>query len=303
MNMIQKMKIRIAIVGVIFLLGILGFDIIESVPYLPLKEWSQDLIAWLNKNLDSVFSSISFLVNLLFTPIKTFLLTTPPFIIFGLVLFLGWLLGGWRLTLFIAFALAFIGGMEYWEASMKTLSLVITAAILALIIGIPFGILKAHSKTASVLLDPVLDFMQTMPLFVYLIPAVLFFSIGNVSGIISTIIFATPPAVRLTALGIEQIPKEMLEAGKAFGASANQLLMKVEIPLAMPSIMAGVNQTIMLALSMVVVAALVGAEGLGGEVVRGIQRLQVGQGIASGVAVVLLAMILDRLTKGAWKKK
>jgi len=191
--------------------------------------------------------------------------------------------------------------MGYFNEMMTTLSLVATSTLLALVIGIPVGIAKAHSTILSTIVDPALDFMQTMPLFVYLIPVVLFFSIGNVPGIIATFVFATPPAVRLTALGIQQIPNGLLEAGHAFGATPWQFLTKVEIPLAMPSIMAGVNQTIMLALSMVVIASMVGAQGLGLIVYNSITRLNVGAGIASGIGIVLLAMILDRLTRTVWR--
>jgi ABC-type proline/glycine betaine transport system permease subunit len=272
-------------------------DFFGTKPTIPVEDWAEALIGWLNVNLDFLFGIIAFVIEGLLVPLHFVLLEVSPIVVIAVVAAAAWYFTGWRISLFIAAALLLIGGMGYWEASMITLSLVLVAALLAVAIGIPLGIVKAHVTFANTLLEPVLDFMQTMPLFVYLIPAVLFFSIGNVSGVVATIIFATPPAVRLTALGIEQIPKSFQEAGQAFGASAMQMLWKVEIPLAMPSIMAGVNQTIMLALSMVVVAALVGAEGLGSEVVRGIQRLQVGQGIASGIAVVLLAMILDRLSR------
>lgn len=276
-------------------------DVFGNTAYLPVQIWAKDAINWLNENLGPAFDGIAFAIETVLDPLRFFLLDSSPIVVFIALALAAWYLGGFKVALFVAGAMALISAMGYWTASMFTLSLVLAATLFALVLGIPLGIFKAHSRLFDALLSPVLDFMQTMPLFVYLIPAVLFFGIGNVSGVVATIIFATPPAVRLTSLGIEQIPKEMREAGRAFGASPLQLLAKVEIPLAMPSIMAGVNQTIMLALSMVVVAALVGAEGLGGEVVRGIQRLQVGQGIASGIAVVLLAMILDRLTRKAWK--
>jgi glycine betaine/proline transport system permease protein len=278
-------------------------DFFGTTAHIPVQDWAKSFIDWLNTNFDALFGIIVFVVEGVLQPLNFLLLEISPLVVFAALLFPALYFAGWRLALFVGGALLLISGMGYWSVSMLTLSLVLTATFFAVLLGIPLGLVKAHSKIADALFDPVLDFMQTMPLFVYLIPAVLFFGIGNVSGIVATIIFATPPAARLTSLGIEQIPKELREAGKAFGASPFQLLWKVEMPLAMPSIMAGVNQTIMLALSMVVVAALVGAEGLGGEVVRGIQRLQVGQGIASGIAVVLLAMILDRLTRRIWKSR
>lgn len=278
-------------------------DFFGTTAYIPVQDWAKAFIGWLNDNFDPLFDAISFGIEGVLNPLHFVLLDISPLVVFVVVAAGAWYFAGWRVALFVAAALALVAGMGYWEAAMLTLSLVLAATLFALLVGIPLGLLKAHSRVVNTLLDPVLDFMQTMPLFVYLIPAVLFFQIGNVAGIVSTFIFSAPPAVRLTSLGIEQIPKELREAGKAFGASPLQLLAKVEIPLAMPSIMAGVNQTIMLALSMVVVAALVGAEGLGGEVVRGIQRLQVGQGIASGIAVVLLAMILDRLTRNLFRAK
>lgn len=278
-------------------------DFFGTTAYIPVQAWAKDFINWLNTNLELLFDIMAFAIEGVLQPLRLLLLDVSPFVVITAAVLAALYIAGWRVAVFVAAALWFISAMGYWDASMLTLSLVLCATFFALLLGIPLGLLKAHTKIVDTLLDPVLDFMQTMPLFVYLIPAVLFFGIGNVSGIVATIIFATPPAVRLTALGIEQIPRELQEAGRAFGASPMQLLAKVEIPLAMPSIMAGVNQTIMLALSMVVVAALVGAEGLGGEVVRGIQRLQVGQGIASGIAVVLLAMILDRLTRSLFRAK
>jgi ABC-type proline/glycine betaine transport system permease subunit len=274
----------------------------DLLPYLPIEEGAEIFINWLNANFDLLFDFIAFLINGLLNPLEFVLTSVPAFIILLIVTVAGYVLGKLRLAFFIAIALMVIGMMGYWPETMVTLSLVLTATFFSLIIGVPLGILKAHNKIAMHILDPVLDFMQTMPLFVYLIPAVLFFSIGNVPGIVSTFIFATPPAVRLTSLGIEQVSKELKEAAHAFGASPWQFLTKVEIPLAMPSIMMGINQAIMLSLSMVVVASMIGAEGLGQEVLRGIMRLNVGQGIASGLGIVLLAMVLDRLTRKLWKR-
>ncbi len=274
----------------------------DQLPIIPIEQWSESIINWMNQNCDVIFDFIAWVINGMLNPIEWILSSLPAIVIILFVTALGYLLGKWKLSIFVLFALLFIGMIEYWSQTMQTLALVLTATFLSLIIGIPVGILKAYNKTANYILNPILDFMQTMPLFVYLIPAVLFFSIGNVPGIVATFIFATPPAVRLTSLGIEQVPEELKEAGRAFGASKIQFLKKIEIPLAMPSIMMGVNQSIMLSLSMVVVASMIGAEGLGQEVLRGIMRLKVGQGIASGLGIVLLAMVLDRITKTVWKK-
>lgn len=238
--------------------AIKGITLIDYLPYVPIEEWSSNLIDWLHLNLESFFDAISLIITSVLEPLQSALAFLPPVVIIILLVALGWRLGNWKLGVFILLSLLLVSSMGYWEQTMTTLSLVLVATFLALVVGIPAGILKAHSRTVQMVLDPILDFMQTMPLFVYLIPAVLFFSIGNVPGIVATFIFATPPAVRLTSLGIEQISPEIAEAGRAFGASKWQFLTKVELPLAMPSIMAGVNQTIMLSLSMVVVASMIG---------------------------------------------
>jgi len=301
-----RQNLELIFIGLIILavtiLSIKEIDLISLIPYLPLEEWSETLINWLNLELMPFFNAISFIIKSLLLPIQKFFVELPSLMTMVLLSVLAYYLSGRKVGLFVLTALIIISSMGFFKEAMTTLSLVVTATLLALIVGIPTGILKARSKIVTAIADPILDFMQTMPLFVYLIPAVLFFHIGNIPGIVATFIFATPPAVRLTSLGIEQIPKELIEAGKAFGTSTGQFLKKVEIPLAMPSIMAGVNQTIMLALSMVVVASMVGAKGLGLEVYTGITRLNVGKGIASGIGIVLLAMILDRITRTAWKK-
>jgi glycine betaine/proline transport system permease protein len=297
----QDRIIDVLIVALAGVLSLAGISLLERLPALPVQAAAERVIDWLNNNFEPVFATISFVIERVLGPIEGILTALPALVLITAAAVLSYRLSGWRTSAFIVLALIIIHAMGYWSAAMATLSLVLTSAILSLVIGVPLGILKAHSRTCTLLLEPMLDFMQTMPLFVYLIPAVLFFQIGNVPGIVATFIFATPPAVRLTSLGIEQIEKSMLEAGRAFGASPWQLLYKVELPLAMPSIMAGVNQTIMLSLSMVVVASMIGAEGLGQEVYRGITRLNVGQGIASGIGIVLLAMILDRITRALWR--
>ncbi len=191
--------------------------------------------------------------------------------------------------------LALIVNMGLWKATISTLALVLIATLVSILIAIPTGILAALNKTAYRLVMPILDFMQTMPAFVYLIPAIPFFGLGKVSAIFSTVIFSVPPAIRLTCLGIRQVPEELIEAADAFGSSPRQKLFKLQLPLATPTIMAGVNQTVMLALSMVVVAAMIGAKGLGGEVWKAIQRLQPGKGFEAGIGIVIVAMLLDRI--------
>lgn len=207
------------------------------------------------------------------------------------------------LPIFCILGLSLIVLMGFWEETMNTLVLVIVATILILAVGIPLGIWCARNKRVFMVVRPLLDFMQTMPAFVYLIPAILFFSVGNVPGVIATVIFSLPPAVRMTTLGIRNVPKEVVEASVAFGCTGKQTLLKVQIPLAMPTILAGVNQVIMLALSMVVIASMVGAGGLGESVYAGIQQADVALGFEAGLCIVILAIILDRMTQSIESKK
>jgi glycine betaine/proline transport system permease protein len=223
----------------------------------------------------------------------------------GIAIFV--LLSLWRVGLgfgvLTAIALWLVNHMGLWGAMMETLSLVIASTLMAMIIGLPLGIAMARRDSVAAIVRPILDLMQTMPAFVYLIPAAMFFGLGAVPGAIATVIFAMPPVVRLTNLGIRQVHAEFIEAGNAFGCTATQLLFKVQLPNAMPSIMAGINQTIMLSLSMVVIASMIGAGGIGNTVLTGIQRLDVGTGFEGGLAVVILAVILDRLTQSLGKPR
>ena len=203
----------------------------------------------------------------------------------------------WRLTLFVAAALLLIMNQGYWEAMLETLSLVLFSTLISTLIGVPLGVAAAHRPWLYRALHPVLDLMQTLPTFVYLIPTLVLFGLGVVPGLISTIIFALPAPVRLTHLGISSTPKPLIEAGEAFGATKWQLLTTIELPSAMPTIVTGITQCIMLSLSMVVIAALVGAGGLGVPVVRALNTVQVGMGFEAGFAIVLLAIILDRMTR------
>ncbi|MGI5119349.1 ABC transporter permease [Marinactinospora thermotolerans] len=203
---------------------------------------------------------------------------------------------GWRLALFAFLGFLLIVSMDKWEAAMSSLALILVATAVAVAISVPIGVLAAYNDRGSRLIKPILDFMQTLPAFVYLIPAISFFSIGQVPGVIATVIFAMPPGVRLTELGIRQVDRELVEAGEAFGAPPLQILRRVQLPLALATIMAGVNQVIMLSLSMVVIAGMVGAGGLGNDVYSGIARSDVALGFEGGIAVVVLAIFLDRLT-------
>jgi ABC-type proline/glycine betaine transport system permease subunit len=270
------------------------------LPTVPLGDWFASVVDWINDNLGPVLDFIQWLLEpVLYDNIYGALHWVPPLVMAVLLGLLGLLARGWK------FGLATLVGMlliqtfataPMWTRAMETLSLVIVASVFAMILAVPLGILAARNSLASSVIRPAMDFMQTMPAFVYLIPTLFFFSIGVVPGIVSTIVFAMPPGVRLTELGIRQVDKEMVEAGHAFGAPPRQILTRIQIPLAMPTIMAGVNQVIMLSLSMVVIAGIVGAGGLGGEVLSGITRLDLGKGFEAGVSVVILAIYLDRLT-------
>ena len=209
---------------------------------------------------------------------------------------LAWLAKGWRLALFSAVSLLLVDLMAQWDNAMKTLALVAVAVAAAVLMAIPIGIAAARSGLVSGLVRPVLDLMQTMPALVYLIPAVLMFRVGVVPGIVATIIFAMPPGIRLTELGIRQVDKEVVEAGHAFGSPPNRILRQIQLPLALPSIMAGINQVIMLALSMTVLAGFVGGPGLGQQVLRALSRFDIGLGFEAGLSVVILAIYLDRVT-------
>lgn len=209
---------------------------------------------------------------------------------------IAWFFRSWRLALGSIIGFVLVLGMRQWDTMLQTMSLVLVSTLTAVILAIPLGIWAAKSNTVSAIVRPIMDFMQTMPAFVYLIPAVTFFSIGVVPGVFSTIIFALPPGVRMTELGIRQVDQETVEAGRSYGATSGQILRGIQIPLAIPTIMAGINQVIMLSLSMAVIAGMVGADGLGKEVTSAISTLDVAQGVEAGLAVVILAVFLDRLT-------
>jgi glycine betaine/proline transport system permease protein len=264
---------------------------------IPLDRWFNDFINWLTLNYRPTFQAMKVPVEALLQTVSSLLLWLPPIVFIVLVAAFAWRVAGWRVAALATASFTLIGMVGLWALTMVTLSMVAASVLVCLVIGLPLGILAARSDRFQGALRPVLDVMQTTPAFVYLVPVVMLFSIGTVAGVIATIIFALPPLIRLTDLGIRQVPDDVIEAAEAFGSSEREVLFKVRLPLALPTIMAGVNQTIMLALSMVVIAALIGAGGLGRPVVEGLNALRIGQAGIGGLAIVLLAIVLDRLTQ------
>ncbi len=272
------------------------------IPKLPLDAAVDAFIDYTTLHYSFVTKAISRVMKIGIDSVNDFLMLIPPIVLILVFVALAWYFSTRGIAVFTFLGLLFIWNLGLWSASVSTLTLVLIATFLSMIIGIPIGILAALNSGARRTIMPVLDFMQTMPAFVYLIPAIPFFGLGVVSAVFTTVIFSMPPAIRLTCLGIQQVPNEYIEAADSFGATRKQKLFQIQLPLAMPTIMAGVNQTIMLALSMVVIAAMIGAGGLGGEVWRAIQRLRPGMGFEAGIAVVIMAIILDRITQNIRKK-
>lgn len=264
---------------------------------IPVGEWIENAVDWILDNLEPALDGIAWFLGLLTNSFEAGLTAIPAWLLVLALVGLSWWRVSWRFGIFAILALGLILGMDLWDPTVKTLSLVLASALVALLIGMPLGVTMSRSNTVEAMVRPVLDLMQTMPPFVYLIPAAIFFGLGTVPGAIATVVFCMPPVVRLTNLGIRQVNREQIEAGLAFGCNRRQLLLKIQLPLAMPSIMAGINQTIMLALSMVVIASMIGAGGLGNTVLTGIQRLDVGLGFEGGLGVVILAILLDRITQ------
>ena len=272
--------------------------LLQSIPQIPIAKWVNSAISWIIGNFGGAFdllnSAIEGVVNAL-----SFLLTVPPTLVMIVILaVIAFFLSGWRIALFAVLGLLLVVSLGLWSLTMTTLALILVATTVCLAIGIPIGILAAKSPRLEEISLPILDLMQTMPAFVYLVPFVFLLGLGAGPALLATVIFATPPAVRLTMLGIQQVPKETVEAAHAFGSTPMQTLFKVELPLSLSSIRAGVNQVIMLALSMVVIAGLVGFEGLGKPVVEGLQQLNVGLAFEGGIGIVVLAIVLDRVTRG-----
>lgn len=273
------------------------------VPRIPLGDWVEVILDWILSVLGGVFTFIRTILVQAYE-LLLWALTAPEWWMVTVVLAgLGWWLRSWQLALGTVIGFVLIVGVNQWGNAMSTLSLVAIATLIAIIIAIPLGILAAKSQTASKILRPVMDFIQTMPPMVYLIPALVIFRVGVVPGMVATVIFAMAPGVRFTELGIRGVDSEVVEAGKAFGSTPGKILRQIQLPLALPTIMAGVNQVIMLSLSMVVIAGMVGAGGLGGDVVASLNRINAGLGFEAGLAVVILAMYLDRLTSMQGKSK
>lgn len=264
---------------------------------IPVGEVFESIVNWLQMYASGLFDVISLTIDFIVSYTQQGLMVLPALLMIVLVAGIVYYLCGRGVAIFTLFGLLLIYSMGMWEETIQTLAMILTAGIVALGIGIPVGILSAKNEVVNNILRSILDFMQTMPPFVYLIPAVIFFGMGKVPGVIATVIFSMPPAIRLTDLGIRQVDEEVVEAANAFGSTPWQTLYKVQLPLAIPTIMAGVNQTIMLALSMVVIASMIGGGGLGSVVLRGITQLEIGLGFEGGISVVILAIILDRVTQ------
>ncbi|PKL61966.1 MAG: glycine/betaine ABC transporter [Methanomicrobiales archaeon HGW-Methanomicrobiales-2] len=270
-----------------------------QLPKIPVGDAVEALVDWIEQYFGWLLDGISEGLGFLISEFQDLLIAIPPPVLILLTSVLVWLVTRRDIKLagLTALGLLLIWDLQLWDLAMLTLALVLVSTGLALAISLPLGIAAARSDPLNAALRPFLDFMQTMPSFVYLIPAVIFFGIGNVPGIIATVVFAIPPALRLTNLGIRQVPIELIEVADAFGTTARQKLFKVQLPVALPTIMAGVNQCIMLALSMTVIASMIGARGLGYQVLVGIQRVNIGMGFEAGLAIVILAIILDRITQ------
>ncbi|MDR3542240.1 MAG: proline/glycine betaine ABC transporter permease [Desulfosporosinus sp.] len=265
---------------------------------IPLGQFISNGVDWLLKRYGHFFDAFSVGVNAFIHAFKDGLNVLPWWLFILIVGTLAWRVKGWRLTVGSTLGLLLIYNMQLWPAFIDTLVLVLISALVSIIIGLPLGIIAARNHRFQRLMYPVLDFMQTMPSFVYLIPALMFFGLGTVPAVLATVVFAMPPVIRLTNLGITQVPVDLVEVGEAFGSTPSQLLWKIQLPLAMPTIMAGINQTMMLSLSMVVIAAMIGSGGFGQGVLAGIAQMDIGKGFENGLAVVILAMILDRLSQG-----
>ena len=264
---------------------------------LPLGEWVDQAVKFVVDNDGGTLERLGSGIGDLTEALELGLQAVPMPVVTAILVFTGFWRVGWKFALFCLGCCYVISATGFWPQTMVTLALIIAATAISLVLGLPLGIWAARNDRVAAIVRPTLDFMQTMPAFVYLIPAAMLFGLGRVPGVLSTVIFAMPPVVRLTSLGIRQVNKEQVEAGITFGCTPMQVLFKVQIPGAMPSIMAGINQTIMMALSMVIIASMVGAGGLGNDVLASIQRLDIGLGFESGLAVVLLAIMLDRITE------
>jgi glycine betaine/proline transport system permease protein len=266
--------------------------------------WISEAVDWVVVNGDPLFDAInSLMLRLLLGPLEDLLLWLPWWLLVGVTGLLAWKIVGWKLgtiTAVLTLVLAFLG---LFGLAMQTLAIVMVATVLAVGMGLPLGILGAKSDRFDAAIRPILDGMQTLPSFVYLVPAIMLFGLGKTPAVMATVIYAIPPIIRLTNLGIRQVDPEVVEAARAFGSTPGQVLAKVQLPMALPTVMAGVNQTIMMALAMVVIAAFIGAQGLGIEVLNGLARLEVGRGFLGGLGIVIMAIIIDRISQGFAKPR
>ncbi|GGM25927.1 ABC transporter permease [Paraliobacillus quinghaiensis] len=263
-----------------------------------LGDYVSDFVDFLDTTLDPLFDLIFFISSRIINGIEGLLLILPWWVFIFLIFLLGWYIKSVSSGILYGAFIFVIGTFGLWEEMMMTISIVLSAVIICLLIGIPLGILMSFSKGFSTIMRPILDAMQTMPSFVYLIPAIFFFGLGNVSAIFATLIYALPPVIRLTELAIRGVDPEVIESAQSFGSSRLQMLKKVQLPQALPTIMAGVNQTTMMALAMVVIASMVGAQGLGEQVLISINRIDIALGFEAGISIVFLAIIIDRVTGG-----
>ncbi|MEO9874461.1 MAG: choline ABC transporter permease subunit [Anderseniella sp.] len=265
---------------------------------IPLGKWGKDLFTWLTDSFDWFFVGIASGIEIILEALIDLMLLPPPVVIIALIAGLAWWLSrSWKIPAIAILCLAFVINQGLWKETVETLALVVGAASASMLIGVPVGIVAAHNEWLFRILRPILDLMQTLPTFVYLIPALILFGLGLAPGLVTTVIFSIAAPIRLTHLGITSVPKQLIEAGQAFGATKWQLLKKVELPAAMPTIMAGLTQCIMLSLSMVVIAALIGANGLGKPVVRALNTVNIPMGIEAGLAIVAVAIMLDRICR------
>jgi glycine betaine/proline transport system permease protein len=270
---------------------------------IPLDVWVSQFVDWLVDNHRDFFQALKWPVEQTLNGFDAGLNALWPPVIIALIAVAAWKFSGKGLAIFTVITMTIIGLLGLWEETMTTLAMVLSSVIFCALVGIPLGIWAGRSDNFEAGLRPVLDAMQTTPAFVYLVPIVMLFSVGNVAGVLATIIFALPPLIRLTSLGIRQVHPELVEAAQAFGATSWQVLMRVQVPLAMSTILAGLNQTIMMALSMVVIAALIGAGGLGSPVILGLNTLDIGRAVVGGLSIVLMAIVLDRITQSMAQKK
>jgi ABC-type proline/glycine betaine transport system permease subunit len=274
-----------------------------DLPKIPIGKWVEAGEAWLESNAGPVFGGIKVFIGSIVNGLADGFNALPPLVLIVLFTVLAYWIARARVALFTLLGLFLVYNLGYWENTMETLALVLTASLISILLGVPIGIGCARNEKVQKMVTPVLDFMQTMPAFVYLLPAVSFFSLGVVPGVVASVIFSIPPTIRLTNLGIRQVPGDLVEAADAFGSTPMQKLLKLQLPIAVPTIMAGINQTIMLALSMVVVASMIGAQGVGVDVYRAVTQTKTGVGFEAGLAVVVLAIILDRITQNLVTKK